>query len=93
MEIRTLKERLKAIGVSAKDAPVKSATVTTISVLQISSSDLEKLIAEESLPITIAASYAGNQILEYSVQLSSGKTLHIQSNEMGKWFLDPKLRK
>lgn len=93
LEIRTLKVRLKAIGVSAKDAPVKSATVTTISVLQISSSDLEKLIAEESLPITIAASYAGNQILEYSVQLSSGKTLHIQSNVMGKWFLDPKIKK
>ena len=93
LEIRTLKERLKAIGVSAKDAPVKSATATKISVLQISSSDLEKLIAEESLPITIAASYVGNQILEYSVHLSSGKTLHIQSNEMGKWFLDPKIKK
>ena len=93
LEIRTLKERLKAIGVTAKNAPVKSATVTNISVLQISTSDLEKLIAEESLPITIAASYVGNQILEYSVHLSSGKTLHIQSSELGGWFSDAKVKK
>ena len=84
---------MKAIGVSAKDAPVKSAPVTNVSILQISSSYLEKLIAEESLPITIAASYVGNQILEYSVHLSSGKTLHIQSSELGGWFSDAKVKK
>ncbi len=92
LEIRTLKERLKAIGTSSAAVPMENVKVTEHNVKAISSDALEKLIKNEKLPITFSASFADGKILEYSAHLTSG-TFHVQSGEIGDWFSDPKIEK
>lgn len=92
LEIRTLKERLKAIGTSSAAVPMENVKVTEHNIKAISSDALEKLIKNEKLPITFSASFADGKILEYSAHLTSG-TFHVQSGEIGDWFSDPKIEK
>ena len=92
LEIRTLKERLKAIGTSSAAVPMENVKVTEHNVKAISSDALEKLIKNEKLPITFSASFANGKILEYSAHLTNG-TFHVQSGEIGDWFSDPKIEK
>ncbi len=92
LEIRTLKERLKVIGVSNASVSIVTAKVDEPMVKQITNDEIDKLIKNENGPITIAISSASGKILEYSVHISSG-TYHVQSGGIGSWFSDPKIAK
>ena len=95
LEIKALKERVKALGssdpetVTTKVVPTESKIITK----EVSAEDLSKLLSGRKDPIAIALNAPEGKILEYSVALDETNLLIIRDSNLGKWWNDGSLPK
>ncbi|CAB4733398.1 MAG: DNA polymerase I [Actinobacteria bacterium] len=95
LEIKALKDRVKALGssdsetVTTKVVPMESKIITK----EVSAEDLSKLLSGRKDPIAIALNAPEGKILEYSVALDETNLLIIRDSNLGKWWNDGSLPK
>ncbi len=95
LEIKALKDRVKALGssdpetVTTKVVPTESKIITK----EVSAEDLSKLLSGRKDPIAIALNAPEGKILEYSVALDETNLLIIRDSNLGKWWNDGSLPK
>jgi DNA polymerase-1 len=95
LEIKALKDRVKALGandaetVTTKAVPTESKVVTK----EVSAEDLSKLLSGRKDPIAISINAPEGKILEYSVALDETNLLIIRDSNLGKWWNDSSLPK
>ena len=95
LEIKALKDRVKALGssdpetVTTKVVPTESKMITK----EVSAEDLSKLLSGRKDPIAIALNAPEGKILEYSVALDETNLLIIRDSNLGKWWNDGSLPK
>ena len=95
LEIKALKERVKALGsgdtesVMAKVETKESKVVTR----EVSSDELAELLAQRSEPIAIAFNAPEGKILEYAVALDDTNLFIVRDSKVGNWLIDSSLPK
>jgi DNA polymerase-1 len=95
LEIKALKDRVKALGasdaetVTTKAVPTESKIVTK----EVSAEDLSRLLSGRKDPIAISINAPEGKILEYSVALDETNLLIIRDFNLGKWWNDSSLPK
>ena len=95
LEIKALKDRVKALGasdaetVTTKAVPTESKIVTK----EVSAEDLSRLLSGRKEPIAISINAPEGKILEYSVALDETNLLIIRDSNLGKWWNDSSLPK
>lgn len=97
LEIKALKERVKAIGgvTEAKDISAPAPTPKSSNVLgkEISASELSKKLEKRTDPIAVHWQLDREEIISYSVALDASTLFIVQSSELGPWFSDSSLPK
>jgi len=93
LEIKALKERVKALGssegVSSETAVTKATPVDSrIASKDLSSEELSKLLVGHTDPIAVAFSAPDGKILEYSVALDESKLFIVRESKLGDWWSD-----
>jgi DNA polymerase I len=95
LEIKALKERVKALGsgdtesVMAKVEAKESKVVTR----EVSSDELAELLAQRSEPIAISFNAPEGKILEYAVALDDTNLFIVRDSKVGNWLIDSSLPK
>ena len=95
LEIKALKERVKALGNSeSAKVPTKSEIkVSEVKSKEISASDLTQILSGRKDPIAISLNAPEGKILEYSVALDSSNLFIVRDSEIGEWWRDATLPK
>ena len=95
LEIKALKERVKALGNSeSAKVPTKSEIkVSEVKSKEISASDLTQILSGRKDPIAISLNAPEGKILEYSVALDSSSLFIVRDSEIGEWWRDATLPK
>ena len=95
LEIKALKERVKALGNSeSASVPTKSEIkVSEVKSKEISASDLTQILSGRKDPIAISLNAPEGKILEYSVALDSSNLFIVRDSEIGEWWRDASLPK
>jgi DNA polymerase-1 len=95
LEIKALKERVKALGSSESEVVVTKtqAVASKIESKEITCEELSKLLVGRVEPIAIAFNAPEGKIVEYSVALDETKLLIVRDSKLGEWWQDPKLPK
>ncbi len=95
LEIKALKERVKALGNSeSAKVPTKSEIkVSEVKSKEISASDLTQILSGRKDPIAISLNAPEGKILEYSVALDSSSLFIVRDSEIGEWWRDASLPK
>ena len=95
LEIKALKERVKALGNSeSAKVPTKSEIkVSEVKSKEISASDLTQILSGRKDPIAISLNAPEGKILEYSVALDSSNLFIVRDSEIGEWWRDASLPK
>jgi len=95
LEIKALKERVKALGNSeSANVPTKSEIkVSEVKSKEISASDLTEMLSGRKDPIAISLNAPEGKLLEYSVALDSSNLFIVRDSEIGEWWRDATLPK
>ena len=95
LEIKALKDRVKALGSSGVEtvAVKVEAKESKVITKEVSSDELAKLLAQRSEPIAIAFNAPDGKVLEYSVALDETNLLIVRDSKIGDWLLDSSLPK
>ena len=95
LEIKALKDRVKALGSSGVEtvAVKVEAKESKVITKEVSSDELAKLLAQRSEPIAIAFNAPDGKVLEYSVALDETNLFIVRDSKMGDWLLDSSLPK
>ena len=89
LEIKVLKDRIKAISGKSSDFEAKPKIVKA-ETSTISSSEISKKITS---PIALDFDINDGKVINYAVQLQNGEKYLIKGSEFGDWLLDPKIEK
>ena len=89
LEIKVLKDRIKAISGKSSDFEEKPKKVKA-ETSTISSSEISKKITS---PIALDFDINDGKVINYAVQLQNGEKYLIKGSEFGDWLLDPKIEK
>ena len=95
LEIKALKDRVKALGSSGVESVAVKVEAQESKVItkEVSSDELAKLLAQRSEPIAIAFNAPDGKVLEYSVALDETNLLIVRDSKIGDWLLDSSLPK
>jgi len=95
LEIKALKDRVKALGSSGVEtvAVKVEAKESKVITKEVSSDELAKLLAQRSEPIAIAFNAPDGKVLEYSVALDETNLFIVRDSKIGDWLLDSSLPK
>ena len=95
LEIKALKDRVKALGSSGVESVVTKVEAKESKVVtkEVSAGELAKLLAQRSEPIAIAFNAPDGKILEYAVALDEANLLIVRDSKIGDWLLDSSLPK
>ena len=95
LEIKALKDRVKALGSSGVEtvAVKVEAKESKVITKEVSSDELAKLLAQRSEPIAIAFNAPDGKVLEYSVALDEANLFIVRDSKIGDWLLDSSLPK
>jgi len=95
LEIKALKDRVKALGSSGVETVTVKVEAKESKVItkEVSSDELAKLLAQRSEPIAIAFNAPDGKVLEYSVALDETNLLIVRDSKIGDWLLDSSLPK
>lgn len=89
LEIKALKERMKALPGSEQKNEVKDKKPER-KIIETTAEELEKII---SSPLTIDFDIADGKLQGYAVALVDGAKYLVRSNQPADWFKDPKIKK
>ena len=95
LEIKALKDRVKALGSSGVESVVTKVEAKESKVVtkEVSADELAKLLAQRSEPIAIAFNAPDGKILEYAVALDDTNLFIVRDSKIGDWLLDSSLSK
>ena len=95
LEIKALKDRVKALGSSGVESVVTKVEAKESKVVtkEVSADELAKLLAQRSEPIAIAFNAPDGKILEYAVALDDANLFIVRDSKIGDWLLDSSLPK
>jgi DNA polymerase-1 len=95
LEIKALKDRVKALGSSGVESVAVKVEAKESKVItkEVSSDELATLLAQRSEPIAIAFNAPDGKVLEYSVALDETNLLIVRDSKIGDWLLDSSLPK
>ena len=97
LEIKALKERVKAIGgtpVVGETEPKKTVTKqSSVKGIEISANELSKKLKGRTDPIALHWQLEAERIAAYSVALSENELYIVNSSELGEWLSDSALPK
>ena len=97
LEIKALKERVKAIGGTAvvgETEPKKTVTKqSSVTGIEISANELSKKLKGRTDPIALHWQLEAERIAAYSVALSESELYIVNSSELGEWLTDSALPK
>jgi len=95
LEIKALKDRVKALGSSGVENVVTKVEAKESKVVtkEVSADELAKLLAQRSEPIAIAFNAPDGKILEYAVALDEANLFIVRDSKIGDWLLDSSLPK
>jgi DNA polymerase-1 len=95
LEIKALKDRVKALGSSGVESVVTKVEAKESKVVtkEVSADELAKLLAQRSEQIAIAFNAPDGKILEYAVALDDANLFIVRDSKIGDWLLDSSLPK
>jgi DNA polymerase-1 len=95
LEIKALKDRVKALGSSGVESVVTKVEAKESKVVtkEVSADELAKLLAQRSEPIAIAFNAPDGKILEYAVALDDANLFIVRDSKIGDWLSDSSLPK
>jgi DNA polymerase-1 len=95
LEIKALKDRVKALGSSGVESVVTKVEAKESKVVtkEVSADELAKLLAQRSEPIAIAFNAPDGKILEYAVALDEANLFIVRDSKIGDWLLESSLPK
>jgi DNA polymerase-1 len=95
LEIKALKDRVKALGSSGVESVVTKVEAKESKVVtkEVSADELAKLLVQRSEPIAIAFNAPDGKILEYAVALDDTNLFIVRDSKIGDWLLDSSLPK
>jgi DNA polymerase-1 len=95
LEIKALKDRVKALGSSGGESDVSKVEAKESKVItkEVSSEEIAKLLVQRTEPIAIAFNAPDGKILEYAVALNDVSLFIVRDSKIGDWLLDPSLPK
>ena len=95
LEIKALKDRVKALGSSGVESVVTKVEAKESKVVtkEVSADELAKLLAQRAEPIAIAFNAPDGKILEYAVALDEANLFIVRDSKIGDWLLESSLPK
>ena len=95
LEIKALKDRVKALGSSGVESVVTKVEAKESKVVtkEVSADELAKLLAQRAEPIATAFNAPDGKILEYAVALDDANLFIVRDSKIGDWLLDSSLPK
>jgi DNA polymerase-1 len=94
LEIKALKERVKAIGGESTSAPKPAAKkIAAVAGRTISPDELTKKISTTKSAIALYCQWDGEEIVAYSVALSQSELYLVNEPAFGPWLSDEKVAK